>query len=69
MAKFHSYYVLCPLIDQKSFLGVSRDKDDENVVVTLGRNVVNKHRVCIVVWRYFPFPITSFRMATIVYTT
>ncbi|CAG9088657.1 unnamed protein product [Plutella xylostella] len=45
MAKLHSYYVLCPLIDQKSFLGVSSDKDAENVIVTLGRNVVNKHRL------------------------
>lgn len=45
MAKLHNYYVLCPLIDQNSFLGVSQDKDDENVIVTLGRNVVNKYRV------------------------
>lgn len=45
MAKFHNYYVLCPLIDQKSFLGVSKDKEDANVLVTLGRNVVNKYRV------------------------
>ncbi|XP_032520296.2 uncharacterized protein LOC116772284 [Danaus plexippus] len=45
MAKLHNYYVLCPLIDQNSFLGVSQDKDDENVIVTLGRNVVNKYRL------------------------
>ncbi|XP_026762569.2 nucleolar protein 11 [Galleria mellonella] len=45
MAKFHNYYVLCPLIDQKSFLGVSRDKDSGNVLVTLGKNVVNKYRL------------------------
>lgn len=45
MAKLHSYFVLCPLIDQKSFLGVSEDKDAEYVIVTLGRNVVNKYRV------------------------
>ncbi|XP_004924174.2 nucleolar protein 11 [Bombyx mori] len=45
MAKFHNYYVLCPLIDQKSFLGVSKDKEDANVLVTLGRNVVNKYRL------------------------
>lgn len=45
MAKFHNYYVLCPLIDQKSFLGINRDKEEECVIVTLGRNVVNKYRV------------------------
>ncbi|KAG6456831.1 hypothetical protein O3G_MSEX009992 [Manduca sexta] len=45
MAKFHNYYVLCPLIDQKSFLGVSTDKDEDCVIVTLGRNVVNKYRL------------------------
>ncbi|XP_034831433.1 nucleolar protein 11 [Maniola hyperantus] len=45
MAKLHNYYVLCPLIDQKSFLGVTQDQDDENVIVTLGRNVVNKYRL------------------------
>lgn len=45
MAKLHSYYVLCPLIDQKSFLGVAHDKEEETIIVTLGRNVVNKYRV------------------------
>lgn len=47
MAKLHNYYVLCPLIDQKSFLGVAEDKEDEHVIVTLGRNVVNKYQVSI----------------------
>lgn len=45
MAKLHNYYVLCPLIDQKSFLGVAEDKEEEHVIVTLGRNVVNKYQV------------------------
>ncbi|KAJ2943516.1 hypothetical protein O0L34_g16627 [Tuta absoluta] len=45
MAKLHNYHVLCPLIDQKSFLGVSQDKKEEDVIVTLGRNVVNKYRL------------------------
>lgn len=45
MAKLHNYYVLCPLIDQNSFLGVSQDQENENIIVTLGRNVVNKYRV------------------------
>lgn len=45
MAKLHNYYVLCPLIDQKSFLGVAEDKENEHVIVTLGRNVVNKYQV------------------------
>ncbi|KAJ8715862.1 hypothetical protein PYW08_013147 [Mythimna loreyi] len=45
MAKLHNYYVLCPLIDQKSFLGVAEDKEEEHVIVTLGRNVVNKYQL------------------------
>ncbi|KAL4719177.1 hypothetical protein ACJJTC_017601 [Scirpophaga incertulas] len=45
MAKLHSYFVLCPLIDQNSFLGVSPDKNPDVVIVTLGRNVVNKYRL------------------------
>ncbi|XP_026733411.1 uncharacterized protein LOC113497858 [Trichoplusia ni] len=45
MAKLHNYYVLCPLIDQKSFLGVSADKEPKHVIVTLGRNVVNKYQL------------------------
>ncbi|XP_047993297.1 uncharacterized protein LOC125231771 [Leguminivora glycinivorella] len=45
MAKLQSYYVLCPLIDQKSFLGISEDKEEHTVIVTLGRNVVNKYRL------------------------
>ncbi|CAB3222051.1 unnamed protein product [Arctia plantaginis] len=45
MAKLHNYYVLCPLIDQKSFLGVAEDKENEHVIVTLGRNVVHKYQL------------------------
>ncbi|CAH2039177.1 unnamed protein product, partial [Iphiclides podalirius] len=44
MAKLHNYYVLCPLLDQKSFLGVSQNKEAATVIVSLGRNVVNKYR-------------------------
>lgn len=45
MAKLHNYYVLCPLIDQKSFLGVAEDREEACVIVTLGRNVVNKYQL------------------------
>ncbi|KPJ20428.1 Nucleolar protein 11-like [Papilio machaon] len=45
MAKLHNYYVLCPLIDQKSFLGITHDKEESSVIVSLGRNVVNKYRL------------------------
>ncbi|XP_041986875.1 nucleolar protein 11 [Aricia agestis] len=45
MAKLHSYYVLCPLIDRNSFLGVSEDSDQDNCIVSLGRNVINKYRL------------------------
>lgn len=53
MAKLHSYNTLCPLIDQKSFLGVATDKDSDCVIVTLGRNVVHKYRVSILIFTNF----------------
>lgn len=53
MAKLHNYHILCPLIDQKSFLGVAKDKEVEHVIITLGRNVVNKHRVKQLIYRKF----------------
>lgn len=39
MAKFGSYFGLCPLIDQRSLLGISEDSESDNVIVTLGKNM------------------------------
>ena len=45
MAKISSCYQLCPLIDQKSFLGVSDDAINGFVIVTLGKNIVIRYKV------------------------
>lgn len=45
MAKLHSYYGLCPIIDQHSLLGISNDYDSGHATVTLGKNIGIKYRV------------------------
>lgn len=45
MAKLGSYYGLCPLIDQKSLLGVAPDATPGHVIVTLGKNMAIKYKV------------------------
>lgn len=45
MAKLGTYYGLCPLIDQKSLLGISEDVIPGCVVVTLGKNMAIKYKV------------------------
>lgn len=45
MAKISSCYQLCPLIDQKSFLGVSDDAVNGFVIVTLGKNIVIRYKL------------------------
>lgn len=49
MAKLYSYYTLCPLIDQQNLLGVERDSESGCAIVTLGRNIVIRYKVCIVI--------------------
>ena len=45
MARLGAYYSLCPLIDQKSLLGVAEDSMTGCVVVTLGKNMVIRYKV------------------------
>ncbi|XP_075225525.1 nucleolar protein 11 isoform X2 [Lycorma delicatula] len=45
MARISSCYQLCPLIDQKSFFGVSSDSESGFVIVTLGKNMVIRYRL------------------------
>ncbi|KAK9872975.1 hypothetical protein WA026_020323 [Henosepilachna vigintioctopunctata] len=45
MAKFGSYFGLCPLIDHRSLLGVTTDSDNGNVLVTLGKNIAVQYRL------------------------
>lgn len=45
MAKLGVYYGLCPLIDHRSFLGVTPDAENGNVIVTSGKNLSIKYKV------------------------
>lgn len=45
MAKLGIFYSLCPLIDQRSLLGVTEDVVSGHVIVTLGKNIAIKYRV------------------------
>ncbi|PSN52742.1 hypothetical protein C0J52_06156 [Blattella germanica] len=45
MARLFAYYSLCPLIDQKSILGVAEDSTSGCVIVTLGKNIVIRYKL------------------------
>lgn len=45
MARLCAYYSLCPLIDQRSLLGVAEDSTSGCVIVTLGKNIVIRYKV------------------------
>ncbi|CAH0546291.1 unnamed protein product [Brassicogethes aeneus] len=45
MAKLGAYYGLCPLIDNKSLLGVADDAERGSVIVTLGKNISIKFKL------------------------
>ena len=45
MAKLGSYFGLCPLVDQYTLLGLSKDYEDGHVIVTLGKNIAVKYKV------------------------
>lgn len=45
MAKLGAYYGLCPLIDHRSLLGISKDEENGVVIVTLGKNIAIKFKV------------------------
>lgn len=40
MAKLLSYYSVCTIANQKEFLGLSTDKNDDNIIISIGRNLV-----------------------------
>lgn len=40
MAKLLSYYNVCTIADQNGFLGLSPDKNEDNVIISIGRNLV-----------------------------
>ncbi|PNF31620.1 hypothetical protein B7P43_G17189 [Cryptotermes secundus] len=45
MARLCAYYSLCPLIDQRSLLGVAEDSTSGCVIVTLGKNIVIRYKL------------------------
>lgn len=45
MAKLNAYYGLCPLVDYKNFIGISKDIDHGHIIVTQSKNIVIKYRV------------------------
>lgn len=45
MAKLLSYYHLCPINDQKEFLGLSQGRENGTVINTLGRNIIINFKV------------------------
>ncbi|XP_054268458.1 nucleolar protein 11-like [Macrosteles quadrilineatus] len=45
MAKFSACFHLCPLIDQKSFLGVMDESVNGCVIITLGKNMVIRYKL------------------------
>ena len=40
MTKFITYYNLCPIPEPKDFLGISPDKEEGNIITTLGKNII-----------------------------
>lgn len=45
MAAFKPHYTLCPLLGAHNLVGVSADKEESTVLVTLGPNIVVKHKL------------------------
>lgn len=48
MAAFKPHYSLCPLLGPHNLVGISADKEENTVLITLGPNIIVKQRV-----RYF----------------
>jgi hypothetical protein len=55
MAKLCACYSLCPLIDQRSLLGVAEDSASGCVIVTLGKNIVIRYKVRFIIVRLSVF--------------
>ncbi|KRT78683.1 hypothetical protein AMK59_7154, partial [Oryctes borbonicus] len=45
MAKLNPYYGLCPLVDHKNFIGISKDVERGHVLVTQGKNIAIKYKL------------------------
>lgn len=49
MAAFKPHYTLCPLLGAHNLVGISADKEESTILVTLGPNIIVKHKVRIFV--------------------
>lgn len=45
MTKVLPCYSLCPLIEQKSFLGITSDVESDTVIVTTNSNIIGRYRI------------------------
>jgi hypothetical protein len=45
MATFKPHYTLCPLLGAQNLVGVSADKEESMILVTLGPNIIVKQKV------------------------
>lgn len=55
MTKFLTYYNLCPIPEPKDFLGISPDKEEGNIITTLGKNIIIIIKVNWQSFCYIPF--------------
>ncbi|KAI4470131.1 hypothetical protein MML48_1g02835 [Holotrichia oblita] len=45
MAKLNAYYGLCPLVDHKNFIGISKDVVHGHVIVTQSKNIAIRYKL------------------------
>lgn len=45
MTKVLPCYSLCPLVEQKSFLGIASDAESDTVIVTTNSNIIGRYRI------------------------
>ncbi len=49
MATFKPHYTLCPLLGAQNLVGVSADKEESMILVTLGPNIIVKQKVWFII--------------------
>lgn len=68
MAKFGSYFALCPLIDSNSLLGVTEDVEKGVVIVTLGKNISARYKVSLLhIWLHLLFDDRELKSIVLIY--
>lgn len=49
MAAFKPHYTLCPLLGAHNLVGVSADREERTILVTLGPNIIVKQKVFLLI--------------------